>query len=169
MRRILLVLTVFLVVTSCSQDDSADEATSDVPSGVEAVVDDYIDAAVANDSAAWLETVTEDWFQTRYLFVPGTQQLMDMVDWESDPPEEYVIKLDHPEWLFEYEQLGDAIVTGDGPWYVTIPQSYTSIPNDKQPSVSESSGHMTYVVVERDGTYSVAAEVWTGTETLVVN
>lgn len=133
---------------------------STLPAEVQHVVDDYIDAIVSQDPDGWGETITDDWFYYRHHF--GPNGFDDVISLEPSASE-------YAGWIefkppngFEYEQLGDPLVTGNGPWFITIRQRWTELPAPGwNPKTSH--GTTTYVVIEQDEAMKVAAAYWTGT------
>lgn len=130
------------------------------PAEVQQVVGDYIDAVVTQDSDAWRETITDDWYYASNYYGPNG-----FMDQMSEEPS----ALTYAGWIefippngFEYEQLGDPLVTGDGPWFITMRQRWTELPApDWIRKIYD--GVTTYVVIEQDQAMKVAAAYWTGT------
>ena len=160
MRTILYLAIVALIATSsCSSSDSSSDSGTGSPADVPQVVDDYINAITAQDVDAWRETVTDDYIHRRGIYFPETQKRWEDDSYEEDTADPYALRIEF--WgSIEYEQVGDPIVTGDGPWYVTIPQRWIE---RSEPDNLAWEGNGTYVVVERDGVMKVAAEYFTGT------
>ena len=57
---------------------------------------------------------------------------------------------------YEIELSGEAIVVGDGPWFVSVAESQTGSGNACE-------GTTAYVVVDDDGTLKLARKSWVGT------
>ena len=148
-----LVVGGVLIYNAVSDDDSA----SAIPDDVQQVIDDYIDAAVGQDRAAWEATITDDFFYRRYIYTPADQQFSDY--WSKT--EDSAGGIRHRIEFYNqatYEQLGDTLATGDGPWFVTMGQRWV----DEDAGIAWN-GNATYVVVERDGAMRIASETYTGT------
>ena len=162
MRTILYLAIVALIATSsCSSSDSSSDSGSELPADVAQVVDDYINAITAQDAEAWRETITDDFINRRGLYGKGNQERFDEVSYE-ETANPYANRIEFAPAL-EYEQVGDLLVTGDGPWFVTIHQRWPDADKDKPGPMIGFEGNATYVVVERDGVMKVAAEYFTGT------
>ena len=149
----------------------SDRGTGSVlPAEAQKVLDDYINAATNQDPDAWRETVTDDYFNRRYMFGDRTHELWTDSIMEEDWSAPYANRIEFG-LAVDYEQRGDPVVTGDsdGPWFVSIPQSWPEVLGVDNPNPVVWDGNATYVIVERDGTMKVASEYWTGTLTLQEN
>jgi hypothetical protein len=154
MRTILYLAIVALIATSsCSSSDSSSDSGSELPADVEQVIRDNLQASVDEDVDAWYATVTGDYFHRRYLYGADSQNLL---------PGETIE--DASEVAFNIEFHGKAeptpgeawIVTGDGPWFVSMSLSWID-------ENFQWDGNATYVVVDRDGTMKIASEYYSGT------
>ena len=153
MRTILYLAIVALIATSsCSSSDSSSDSGSELPADAEQVIRDNLQAYVDEDVDAWYATVTDDYFYHRYVYGADSQNLL---------PGETIE--DASEIAFNIEFHGKAeptpgeewIVTGDGPRFVSMSQSW----------IDENfrwDGSVTYVVVDKDGTMKIASEYYTG-------
>ena len=157
MRTILcLAIVALLVTSSCSSSDSSSDSGSELPAEAERVIRDYLQAYEEQDVDAWYATVTDDYFYRQYIFGAEKQNLW--TDWlyEDDANDtayriefkDKVVPTSSEEW----------IVTGDGPWFVSMSQSWTS-------EIVQWDGNITYVVVDRDGMMKVASVYYVGTAT----
>jgi hypothetical protein len=156
MRTILyLAIVALIAASSCSSSDSSSDSGSELPADAEQVIRDNIQAYADQDVDAWYATVTDDYFYRRYIYGFETQTLWP--DWvlEEDAGNETAKRLE-----FFDRAVGtpgeEWIVTGDGPWFVSMSQSW--IDEDYQWE-----GNNTYVVVDRDGTMKIASEYNTST------
>ena len=120
--------------------------------------DEYTSVIVAQDVDAWRETITDDYFNRRYLFKTDPQELSEGWTLEEDTDAEYAKRIEFYGAL-EYEQVGDLLVVGDGPWFVTVEQTWSETDSIVW------NGSATYTVVERDGVMKVASEYFVGTAT----
>jgi len=139
---------------------------SSMPAEVERVVDAYTSAIEAGDAEAWRATITDDFFNRRYIYGAGRHDLWE--DWayeETADPLAYRIEFYPP---IEYEQTSDPFVVGDGPWFVAVHQRWPEVPRENANPVLFD-GVATYVVVERDGVVKIASEYFTGTVSSLEN
>lgn len=148
-------LGLLLAYRATTDDDSG----STVPAAVQQVVDDYNDAITAKDMDAWRATLTDDYSNHRNVYFAGSQEF-----WEDESVVEdadsYAFRIEfYPE--ITYEQVGEPLVSGDGPWFATYVQRW-EIPDEDL--VFDGNGTLT--VVERDGEMKVASEFWVGTLTI---
>jgi hypothetical protein len=112
---------------------------------------------VDQDPDAWYATVTDDYFLRQYIYGFETQTLW--TDWvqEEDAPNESAYRIEFRDKVVPTSGE-EWIVTGDGPWFVSMGQSWAS-------EIVEWDGSTTYVVVDRDGTMKVASVYYVGTAT----
>ncbi len=132
-------------------------AGSAMPAEVAQVVDDYNTALIDQDPEAWRATVSDDWYYSNKYYGP-TGFLEEM---SLDPPMNEYLRWIEFGPAFEYQQIGDPIVTGEGPWFVTMHQHWSDQPTPDA-RVKDYEGAMTYVIIEQDGAMKVAATYWTG-------
>ena len=126
-----------------------------VPGEVEAVVQDYV-AAWEADDAAITALVTEDFQLNRYHYRPDATA-PGGVTWDllvTDDIDGVVNDL-IPLVDWQVETGGDWIVTGDGPWYVSVVETWTF-----GDAVYE--GIATYLVIDDGGAYRIANDTWVG-------
>jgi hypothetical protein len=158
MRTILYLAIVALIATSsCSSSDSSSDSGSELPADVAQVVEDYINAATAQDADAWRETITDSFINRRGQYVSGAQKRVEDASY-TETADPYAKRIEFYPAL-EYEQVGDFLVTGDGPWFVTVRQRFIE---RSEPDDIWFEGNATFVVVERDGDMKVDAEYWAG-------
>jgi len=156
MRTILyLAIVALLATSSCSSSDSPSESGSELPAEVEQVIQDNQQAFVDQDPDAFYATVTDDFFYRNYVFGSETQTLW--TDWlyEEDRPNETALRIEFGDKVVPTSGE-ERIVTGDGPWFVSMSQSWDS-------EIVEWDGNVTYVVVDRDGMMKVASVYYVGT------
>ena len=149
---VVLGLIAIVLAVLVWTDRSAESA---MPADVEQVIDDYTGAIAAGDRYAWEETVTDDYANRRYTF--GSDHEL-WADWTlEEAANAYAFRIEFKPAV-EYEQIGEPLVTGDGPWFVTVAQSWLEEEGD-----IVYDGSATYTVVERDGVVKVASEYFVGT------
>ena len=151
-------LGVLLVYSVTTGGDSGDPGAT-VPAAVQQVIDDYNTAITAKDMDAWRATLTDDFSNHRNVYFAGSQEF-----WEDESVVEdansYAYRIEfYPD--ISYEQIGEPLVSGDGPWFATFVQRWEITEEDL---VFDGNGTLT--VVERDGEMKVASEFWVGTLTI---
>lgn len=158
MRTVLYLAIVALIATSsCSSSDSASDSASEVPAEVEQVIRDNMQAFVDQDVDAFYATVTDDYFLRQYIYGAEKQTLW--TDWlyEEDRANETALRIEFGDKVVPTPG-GEWIVTGDGPWFVSMSQAWAT-------EIVEWDGNTTYVVVDRDGSMKVASVYYSGTAT----
>ena len=137
---ILAVATVVLGGILLFGDDSGDGAS--MPSEVEQVLDQYLEAAATGDFEAFEAVVTPEFRRPMYLgnLYGGPP------DRDVDDIEYFRDEYDGTRG-YEIERIGDPIVRGDGPWFVSFAETWNYPPQDLQYETIS-----TYALVERDGT-----------------
>lgn len=123
---------------------SGDESA--VPADVQQVLDDYYDAWETQDGNALRALITDDYSLTEHVYEPDGRQVVVVRD-----PDNLSLNLD----AYTIETFGTPIVTGDGPWFVSVGESWVG-------EFSRSDGIATYEVVEQDGTLLIARHYWDG-------
>jgi hypothetical protein len=158
MRTLLYLAIVALIATSsCSSSDSSSDSGSEVPADVEQVIRDNMQAYVDQDVDAWYATVTDDYFNRQYIYGAEKQTLWTDWTYEEDNASATANRMEFHDKAVPTP--GDEwIVTGDGPWFVSMSQAWAS-------EIVEWDGNTTYVVVDRDGTKKVASVYYSGTAT----
>lgn len=144
----LAALTAWVVYNQISDES--------VPAEIEQLLDDYLVAWENGDEVALRELATEDFVINEYIYLDhkvGNRRgayLSEHVDDDLDG-----VVLRGLPWGWQTEQVGSAIITGDGPWFVSIGENW----------IWESShldGTATYVIVDRDGALKIANHYWAG-------
>ena len=121
----------------------------------ERAVDQYNTAWEENDPEALLAVVTDDFVEEyQYYSQPDDQVVTSEDSWDASRAASYAEFSD-----YQIEVSGDAIVVGDGPWFVSVNESQAG-------DGSEYEGTATYVVVDDGGTLRLASKSWTGTRQL---
>ncbi len=143
-------------------------ATSSVPAGVDRAIDDYLAAWEARDAEA-IRAVTAEgtaaFMLNEFLYEQG---------WDPDDPSalrfghvddtnvESIIAGSFPNYRFETERGDDVVVVGDGPWFVSFPETWIRYWEGDEEPTDRQVGVALYVVVEEDGVYRVANHAWSG-------
>jgi hypothetical protein len=121
----------------------------------ERAVNQYNTAWEENDPEALLAVVTDDFVEEfRYYSQPDDQVVMSEESWDARSSARYAEFGD-----YQIEVSGDAIVVGDGPWFVSVNESQLGEGTSYE-------GTATYVVVDDGGTLKLASKSWTGTRQL---
>ena len=130
------IIVVPLALFGCSDDN--DDAVSDE---VQEVLDAYSSAFEDYDGAAFLAVVTDDFtFRSELDEFDATEQSAAIGDLESSG------------WVAK--QTGDAVMAGDGPWYVAYPNT---IDDDM---MSPLEGLTILTIVDDEGTLKVAEQTF---------
>jgi hypothetical protein len=159
--RLLTITVVVLVLAAVGLGswiiyDATTDREASVTAEIDQLLDDYISAVSTNDAPAYLAVVTDDfvvndilYYQVGGTFVRGlSSETLDLLV----PSMEAAVT----EWQFEL--VGDPIVTGEGPWYVSLVENARNTTEENHRYV----GVSTYVVVDDDGTLLVAEKTWVG-------
>jgi hypothetical protein len=172
-RRYLVLVVVLLVVSACGSSDSGSTSTEAAPSTsapaggeempveIEQLLDDYLRAWEEKDEAAIRAATTNDFVITEYIYeesdVAGTTAV-ELYEHISDDIDGVVRQGFRYDW--ENEQVGQALVTGDGPWVVSVEENWIYYNRHYD-------GTANYVIVEEDGSLKIANHYWSGFSTLV--
>ncbi len=148
----LAVIVIALGVTVVYQA-SGDDSPKEVPDDVQALLDDFVIANETYDYEAFQTLVTDNFRRPLYegdpTEGPGYRNIMRTQDFDFFEEEE-------PEW--EIDQVGDAIVQGDGPWYISVAQNW-----EKHTMDIRIEAVYTYVViVDTDGVLRIDDGYWAG-------
>lgn len=143
---------------------SENDTDAVVPDDVQAVLDEFVTASANYDYEAMQSVVTDSFRRPFYEGDPtgigamnsGGVLLPEQEVWTIEDFEAEFFESDTA--LYDVEQIGDPIVQGDGPWYVSVAQHWESA----------SFGHQfdaiyTFAIVDDDGTLKIDDAYWTGT------
>lgn len=119
--------------------DYSQESVVAASSEMTQLLDDYTAAWNDYDGAAFLALTTEGY---RFTSAGG------MEFFRADQATEIESTL--PSFAWQVEKLGDPVVTGDGPWYVAVPNETTT-------NIRDAQGVSIITVVDIDGTLKVAS------------
>lgn len=152
-----LALAIGLMIGRALDDG---DAASDVgtPDGGDAamsepeqVVDDYNTAWEENDREAILAAVTEDFTEEYRWYTESDGQVSVGGDsWDASSAASYASTSD-----YQIDLSGEAIVVGDGPWFISVTESQTGGGYTYE-------GTTSYVVVDDDGTLKLDRKSWVG-------
>lgn len=121
----------------------------------ERVISQYNGAWEENDPEALLAVVTDDFVEEyRYYTQSDDQVVVHEDSWDARSAARYAEFSD-----YQIDPSGDAIVVGDGPWFVSVTESQAGGGVDYE-------GTATYVVVDDGGTLKLLSKSWVGTREL---
>jgi hypothetical protein len=174
LRRLIPFILIVLLLPACgdSADDAADTTlaptTTTLPptttaaptttavasttvSEPEQAIDEYNTAWNEQDPEALLAVVTDDFVEEYHWYTQLDDHVSVGTDsWGATGAASYAASSD-----FQIELSGEAIVVGDGPWFVSVAESQTGGGNAYE-------GTTAYVVVDDDGTLKLARKSWVG-------
>lgn len=130
-------LGIALVAQTAGDDDSAA-----IPDDIQAVLDEYLVIWETHDYEALQALVTDDF---RHVNYQGVFEEIPYRDVRTIEMQAWMGRTEPPPNL-QIERVGEPIVRGDGPWYVSIAENWDgSVPGIRHAYIS------TYVVVDTDG------------------
>ncbi len=159
--RFLITLVVVLVVIAGGLGgwvlyDQTRESTTAMSDEIAQVIDDYLNAIMARDEAAFREVVTEDYLLSEHVFITGPDGTV--LDDNVSGAAMHVVRLTFTfEW--EVEQPGEALVTGENPWMVSVRENWVK---PRGFLTDHRDGIATYVIVDEGGTLKIADHYWSG-------
>jgi hypothetical protein len=124
---------------------------------VQQVLDDYLGAWEAHDRATMQAVTAEGFLLNEYIYeiADGGVVLEDTVI--NNDVEDLMFLGFLFEW--EVEQAGDAVVTGDGPWFVSIEENWSQ---PKGSGTEQLDGIASYTIVEEGDGLKIANHTWFG-------
>jgi hypothetical protein len=165
---VLAVIAVGLGIALVAQVSTDDDGTA-VPDDVQAVVDEYLLAVENVDFEAMQAVVTEDFRRPFYEGDPAGTGLMTSEGITLPEQDVWTIEDFEAEFwdsdtaVYDVEHIGDPIVQGDGPWYVSVAQHWTSASLGNQFDAI-----YTFAVVDEDGTLKIDDAYWAGNRSVFV-
>ena len=170
--RVAALLAAFgLVVAACGGSDEAAEASDTtvasttttepvVPAGIGKLIDDYLRAWEERDEAAVRAAVAQRFLINEYIYEKGRPATPDRVflkEHITDDVDGVVAVGFQYEW--RNEQVGKAIFTGDGPWFVSVEEHWIE-------GAFRLEGMANYTIVDDDGVLKIANHYWAGLQVL---
>lgn len=164
---VLAVVAMGLGVALIAQISKGDDGTA-VPADVQAVIDEFVLASENVDLEAMQAVVTDDFRRPFYegdpagkgLMTSGGVTLPEQDVWTMEDFEAEFWETDTA--VYEVERIGDPIVQGDGPWYVSVAQHWES------PSLgTQFDAVYTFAVVDEDGTLKIDDAYWAGNRSVL--
>jgi len=150
---VLTVIAVILGIALLFDRSSSDNDSTAAPADVQAVLDEFLVAMETYDYEAMQALVTRQFRRPMY---------------EGDPfgstPYRSVMSIDYWDFferedpIFEIERIGDPIVRGEGPWYVSVAENWEY--PDQQ--VVYESIYTYVVVVDTDDVLRIDDAYWVG-------
>ena len=127
-------------------------ATSDP----ERAINQYNTAWEENDPDALMAVVTDDFVEEYHYYTQSDDQVVTGEDsWDADTAARYAESSD-----YQIDLHGDAIVVGDGPWFVSVDES-------QEGAGTEYEGTASYVVIDDGGTLKLVSKSWVGTRQIL--
>ena len=124
----------------------------------ERAINQFNTAWEENDPEALLAVVTDDFVEEYHYYTQLGDQVVTSEDiWGADTAALYAETSD-----YQIRFSGDAIVVGDGPWFVSVNES-------QEGEGTEYEGTATYVVVDDGGTLKLVSKSWVGTRQYVLD
>ena len=130
-----------------------DQATTGVDGEIQQVLDDYLAAWEARDEAAVRSVTTEDFVINEYLYHDDRIRGFGLSGIESGDIDDVVNLGFDTAWTNEH--VGDPIVTGEGPWFVSVEENWEG-------TAAREEGQANYTIVEVDGVLKIANHYWAG-------
>ena len=127
-----------------------DSSTGTSTSGAQQVIEVYNEAWARNDRDALLAVVTDDFLEEYRRYAPGDQVIAGTASFGA-----FEAARNAQYYDYVIEVTGDAIVVGDGPWFVSVAEAQYGEGDFYD-------GIATYVVVDEDGTLKLASKSWSG-------
>ncbi len=124
-----------------------------VPTEIEQLLDDYLAAWEARDEAAFRSVVTEDFVINEYIYHDDPIRGFGLSEHIRGDIDAVVNLAFNSAWT--NEQVGDPIVTGEGPWFVSVEENW-------QGTAVREEGQANYTIVEVDGVLKIANHYWAG-------
>lgn len=168
--RTLLALMVVLALSAVAMAAFIffDRDGTALPVEVEQTIDEFTLALEGQDEAALRAVVSDDFREAFHTFahgigsqageiLPGERSSLNVVGTAAFTGAD--------EWQIEH--VGDPIVSGDRPWFVSVEENWTKC-SYRDTGTGECStfvtwkGTATYAVVEEGGVYQIADHVWVG-------
>lgn len=146
-----LVLGGVLLYNATDGDDDAS-----VPDDIQQLLDDWDTATENSDIDAFRALVSDDFRRPEYY---GEK---DGVPYRGVVGADNIASYLRQEASFDIETIGEPIVRGDGPWYVSVAQDWN------QPQIgTKYTTIYTFAIVDEDGTLKVDDAYWVGTLELI--
>ena len=156
---VLAVIAVTLGIALVNQSSSDNDGTA-VPEDVQAVLDDFLVATNTGDYEAMKALVTSSFRRPMYEGDPfGSSPYRNVMTIE------YFSFFDREEPEFEVERIGDPIVQGEGPWYVSVAENW-EYPAQQ---VQYESIYTYVVVVDTDDVLRIDDAYWVGHSVVMDN
>jgi hypothetical protein len=150
---VLAVIAVTLGIALVYQSSNDNDGTAAVPEDVQAVLDDFLVAMETYDYEAAQTLVTTNfrrpWYEGDPFGPTPYRAVWTIEDWDFFEDEDPI---------FEIERVGDPIVRGEGPWYVSVAENW------KYPAQQlQYEAIYTYVVVvDSDDVLRIDDAYWAG-------
>lgn len=145
-----ILLTVALVALATRASNDGEPAGPDEE--IQQLLDDYLTAWETQDEAAVRSATTGNYVLNEYAYTDDT--LGFRLNYHVDDDIDGVVD-EGFRYNWSNEHVGDPIVTGDGPWFVSVEEHW-----EETGYVYE--GQANYTIVEEDGVLKIANHYWAG-------
>ena len=149
----ILAISTIVLAAIITFDNNDSGAGASMPAEVEQVLDEFQRASENMDFEAYATLVTDQFRRPEYMGDPEGLNPARLVRGLDD----YEILLSDNYPQYEVDRIGDPIVVGEGPWYVSYAETWKWPEQDLQYE-----SIYTYVLVEQDGEILIDDGYWAG-------
>ena len=162
------VIAMGLGIALIAQVSQGDDGTA-VPDDVQAVIDEFLLASENYDDEAMQAVVTDSFRRPFYEGDPtgtgamnsGGVRLPEQDVWTIEDFEAEYFETDIA--IYDVDTIGDPIIQGDGPWYVSVAQHWESARLGHQFDAI-----YTFAVVDENGTLKIDDAYWAGNRSVLL-
>ena len=153
--RFTATLALMVLILGACSSDSTDTTVAGTSGNaeVEQVLADYRAAWTEADADAFLDVVTDDFTIAESVYLQIGDDF-DITSFETGR-DATAAKIEDNVW--EIEHVGEPVMVGDGPWFVSIGENWTG---GNARWVYNGTG--TYGIIDQGGTLKIATVHWTG-------
>jgi hypothetical protein len=152
------MVSALLLAAACSGSDGGtgatinDQETTIPDEEIEQLLDNYLTAYETQDEAAVRSATTEHYVINQYAYFDDAAGFR-LNYTVNDDIDGVVSEGFGYDW--SNEQVGDRIVTGEGPWFVSVEEIW-------EEGVYTYTGQANYTIIEVDGQLKIANHYWAG-------
>jgi hypothetical protein len=132
----------------------SDQATTGLDEEIQQLLDNYLTAREVRDEAAVRSATTEDFVLNEYAYTDDIEGFR--LSFANIANIDRLVR-DGFGYNWTHEQVGDPIVTGEGPWFVSVDGIWET-------PASHLEGQSNYTIAEVDGVLKIAYHYWAGLE-----
>ena len=153
------MVSALLLAAACSGSDGGtgatinDQETTIPDEEIEQLLDNYLTAYETKDEAAVRSATTEAYVVNQYGYSDDAAGLF-RVDYTVKDDIDGVVSVSFG-YDWSNEQVGDRIVTGEGPWFVSVEEIW-------EETAYTYTGQANYTIIEVDGQLKIANHYWAG-------